>query len=832
MGYCIAEEEPSICEVGGGGVVFPLFGDAEQRLHRGVRAPLYILGLGWCFMGVAIISDVFMSAIEHITSKKALKFDPKLNRKYTVVVWNATVANLTLMALGSSAPEILLNVIELPAQNFYAGQLGPATIVGSAAFNLFCISAVCVVCIPDGEIRKIKEVPVYCVTACFSLFAYLWLVFILMGTSPNIVEIWEAVLTLFFFPILVFLAFLADKGACSSGPRPSQRDMHILGADMPVEELAVLAADVRRKHGEHLTDEQVIRFISIDYAPPPSRATYHAIATRNLLGGRRILPSTRSSVGSKSSIAPNRVVPIAEDEDVSQRNSTVSLLKGSGAVISFDSPKYAVLESAGQVNLQLTRTGNSSDRVSIGYKTREGAAKRDSDYEAVEGSLVFEPGQTKKEISIKIVDDTAYEDDEEFYVDLFEVESGNAVPGTNGSTTVWIIDDDLPGELCFENSEIHVQEQLGDSEILLRVERRNGSTGKIGCKYYMEEGTAIDGLDFESRSGEIELEAGHLVGFIPVIIKARGRYDRSEMFRVVLTEPVNTKFPASCDGGPTTCILSVFIDSDNTCKETIDRIRGRLQVWWDRTHIGRADWRGQFRNALLVKGGDDEEEEEDEPVTAQDWVLHIITVPWKLFFALVPPTEYCGGWLCFVSALMMIGLLTLIVGDLAGLVGCVLEVPDEITAITFVALGTSLPDTFASKTAAAEDPYADASIGNITGSNSVNVFLGLGLPWTLGSIYWVARGADDTWSDRYSCRDWLDGWRDGAFVVEAGTLAFSVIVFSCCAIVAIMVLALRRRLHGGELGGPSRSKWITSCFLVFVWTCYVGISSWYTLENK
>jgi solute carrier family 8 (sodium/calcium exchanger) len=27
-------------------------------------------------------------------------------------LWNPTVANLTLMALGSSAPEILLNVIE------------------------------------------------------------------------------------------------------------------------------------------------------------------------------------------------------------------------------------------------------------------------------------------------------------------------------------------------------------------------------------------------------------------------------------------------------------------------------------------------------------------------------------------------------------------------------------------------------------------------------------------------------------------------------------------------------------------------------------------------
>ena len=32
--------------------------------------------------------------------------------QYEETVWNATVANLTLMALGSSAPEILLSVYE------------------------------------------------------------------------------------------------------------------------------------------------------------------------------------------------------------------------------------------------------------------------------------------------------------------------------------------------------------------------------------------------------------------------------------------------------------------------------------------------------------------------------------------------------------------------------------------------------------------------------------------------------------------------------------------------------------------------------------------------
>ena len=57
-----------------------------------------------------------------------------------------------------------------------------------------------------------------------------------------------------------------------------------------------------------------------------------------------------------------------------------------------------------------------------------------------------------------------------------------------------------------------------------------------------------------------------------------------------------------------------------------------------------------------------------------------------------------------------------------------------------------MPDLFASRVAAQEDPTADASIVNVTGSNSVNVFLGLGLPWTLASIYWETAGKRTTLS--------------------------------------------------------------------------------------
>ena len=161
----------------------------------------------------------------------------------------------------------------------------------------------------------------------------------------------------------------------------------------------------------------------------------------------------------------------------------------------------------------------------------------------------------------------------------------------------------------------------------------------------------------------------------------------------------------------------------------------------------------------------------------------------------------------FVVALVAIGVVTAIIGDVASLFGCVLGMPDAITAITFVALGTSLPDTFASRSAALADATADAAVGNVTGSNAVNVFLGLGLPWMCAAAFWstFARAPDEAaWRARYRDEPWYSEGMPVAFAVPAGDLGFSVAVFSGCAAACIGVLVWRRHAYGFELGGPLR----------------------------
>lgn len=117
---------------------------------------------------------------------------------------------------------------------------------------------------------------------------------------------------------------------------------------------------------------------------------------------------------------------------------------------------------------------------------------------------------------------------------------------------------------------------------------------------------------------------------------------------------------------------------------------------------------------------------------------HFATIGWKLLFACIPPVEMGGGIPAFAVALVFIGLITMIVGECASTLGCVIGLKPAVTAITLVAVGTSLPDTFASMTAAKNSEFADSAIGNVTGSNSVNVFVGLGLPWLISAIYAVS----------------------------------------------------------------------------------------------
>lgn len=191
-----------------------------------------------------------------------------------------------------------------------------------------------------------------------------------------------------------------------------------------------------------------------------------------------------------------------------------------------------------------------------------------------------------------------------------------------------------------------------------------------------------------------------------------------------------------------------------------------------------------------------------DDVTGIEAAMHFLQMPWKVIFAVVPPRRYGGGWVAFIVALGMIGIVTFVVAEVAGVLGCAVGLKTSVTAITLVALGTSLPDTFASKLAAEQSEFADMAIGNVTGSNAVNVFLGMGLPWVISAVYWKVN-------------------YDLPSYVPRGDLEFSVIVFLSCSMGCFLILGLRRAFIGGELGGPPTSRYVSAVLLVTLWLVYI-----------
>uniref|UniRef100_A0A672KPP4 Sodium/calcium exchanger 2-like n=1 Tax=Sinocyclocheilus grahami TaxID=75366 RepID=A0A672KPP4_SINGR len=884
------------------GIILPVWKPINPSLgEQIVRAVVYFVSLMYMFLGVSIIADRFMASIEVITSQEkevTITMPNGETSVATVRIWNETVSNLTLMALGSSAPEILLSVIEVCGHGFESGELGPGTIVGSAAFNMFVIIGICVWVIPDGEVRKIKHLRVFFITAFWSIFAYIWLYLILAIISSPVVEVWEALVTLCYFPVCVILAWIADRrllfykymskryradkrtgvvvetegdmtpkgmeimmdgkfplrsGAvgigtqehCQDGtgnttgtmatlPNSNSTTVYMDGAkdlDESRKEVIRILKDLKQKYPDKELDQlmELANYYALLHQQK-SRAFYRVQATRMMIGAGNVLKKHAADHARRAVVSGCDEASEEDDLAVCSR-------------ISFESAHSQCMENCGTIMIPVVcRGGLGESTFYVDYCTEDGTANAGSDYEYCEGTLVFKPGETRKEIKVGIIDDDIFEEDEHFFVRLLNLRVGDAEGMFESDdtdqapkarlvqplmATVTILDDDHAGIFNFTDRLVRVSESVGTMEVT--VVRNSGARGTVIIPYHTENGTAQGGgVDYEDTHGELEFTNDQTTQTFQVRIIDDEEYEKHENFFIVLEEPRWLKRGISEDpegqlsaeeeearkiaemGKPVLgehSRLEVVIEESYEFKSTVDKLIKKTNL---ALVIGTHSWREQFVEAVTVSAGDgdeDEEEGREERVpSCYDYFMHFLTVFWKVLFAFVPPTEYWNGWACFVVSITVIGLLTAIIGDLASHFGCTVGLRDTVTAVVFVALGTSIPDTFASKVAATQDQYADASVGNVTGSNAVNVFLGIGVAWSVAAVYWAIQGK--------------------RFHVDPGSMAFSVTLFTIFAFICMGVLLFRRRPSiGGELGGPRVPRLLTTLFFLGLWFLYILFSS-------
>ncbi|XP_027098871.1 magnesium/proton exchanger isoform X1 [Coffea arabica] len=502
----------------------------ETVLGNTSRAFLYFALLAYCFIGLSAITARFFRSMENVVkhSRQVVKVDP-LTGAETIEyekVWNYAIADISLLAFGTSFPQISLATIDAIRNlgNLYAGGLGPGTLVGSAAFDLFPIHAVCVVVPKAGELKKISDLGVWLVELFWSFWAYIWLYIILEVWTPNVVTLWESLLTVLQYGLLLTHAYAQDK------------------------QWPYLSLPLERS-------ERPVDWV----------------------------PAENISYGRVNKFHQEYSEVLKDEEEGSEQ--IVDILKHS---------------------------------------------------ESMEGPPIYH---------------------------------------------------NLPASDVSESSSHHL------------------------------------------KSG------------------------------IILEEP---------------SVLAI--------------------------------WKLQFVEAYMLERRDSRKLNNMCLRLARIF-WQLLLAPWRLLFAFVPPYQIAHGWIAFICSLAFISGIAYVVTQLTDLISCVTGINAYVIAFTALAGGTSWPDLVASKIAAERQITADSAIANITCSNSVNIYVGIGIPWLIDTIYnFIA-------------------YNEPLRIKNADGLSFSLLVFFCTSVGCIGVLVLRRRTLGAELGGPKIWAWITSVYFMFLWLIFVVLSS-------
>uniref|UniRef100_A0A915IAL6 Calx-beta domain-containing protein n=1 Tax=Romanomermis culicivorax TaxID=13658 RepID=A0A915IAL6_ROMCU len=563
---------------------------------------------------------------------------------------------------------------------------------------------------------------------------------------------------------------------------------------------------------------------------------------RKLIGGGNIVRSRVKRMKSVPKTSPQVPSAMASGALFDPATHVINIF--------LDPPQYTVMENVGTMKVKVSKTGTGWLGVKLDVLV---------DY-SVNGTLRFTPADQCFYIDIPIIDDDIFEEDEHFYVLLenlrvLDESTGRFIKNSTSTfpdlerqltkelplsqilspnrATVVILDDDHAGVFSIEHEEYIVPENSG--VVNITVKRSSGARGLVAVPYATLDGTAVAGKDYTKTSGILEFENNETEKTIEIGIINKEEYERYEIFSLFLSTPIcdestrddslssrdrKTKEIAE-KGRPKLGRISkcrIKIQESKEFKGLVDKMMKKANV---SDAVGTHSWKEQFNDAFTVRSSEEDANvdlEEDNLPSCCDYVMHFISVPWKVLAACCPPTEYYNGWACFVVTIFLVGLFTAMIGDLANHFGCTIGLKDTVTAISLVAMGTSVPDLFASKVAAVQDKYADSSIGNVTGSNAVNVFLGIGLAWCLCAIVSWLRSEED-------------GFRLKAIEkVEPGSLAFSVTLFCTEAVICISIIILRRHkcFGGGELGGSWKNKITTAVIFLGMWATYVILS---TLET-
>ena len=226
-------------------------------------------------------------------------------------------------------------------------------------------------------------------------------------------------------------------------------------------------------------------------------------------------------------------------------------------VIAFNSPTYSVNEDGTTTTpITLIRTGGSDGLVTITLTPTNGTATAPGDFDSTPIIVTFAEGETSKTVTIPIVDDTIFENNETINLTLSNP-TGGATIGSQSTAALTVISDDAaqPGVISFTSASYSVNEN-GTVINPVTVTRTNGSDGTITVTLTPTNGTAISPGDFDNTPIVVTFSQGEVSKTVGISIVNDASFEGDETINLTLSNPTG----GATLGTQVTAILTIIDD--------------------------------------------------------------------------------------------------------------------------------------------------------------------------------------------------------------------------------------------------------------------------------
>jgi hypothetical protein len=244
-----------------------------------------------------------------------------------------------------------------------------------------------------------------------------------------------------------------------------------------------------------------------------------------------------------------------------QSQATIQIIENEpqppAGIIELGSQQYSVLENAGQIAIDIVRSGGTFGQVSVDYVLSDGSAIAGEDYTTDSGTVVFADTETEKTVAVTIADNAAYEGDKTFNIALMLSNNSAGVLGPQNTAVITITDDEpIPpaGVLQFSGAMYTVNES--GIEIPITITRVGGANGVVSVDVLANNGSASDGVDYSiPAANTLTFGDGVTSQLFNVTVNNDAIYEGDETINLQLNNIVGASL-----GTPNSAVLTIVDD--------------------------------------------------------------------------------------------------------------------------------------------------------------------------------------------------------------------------------------------------------------------------------